>query len=722
MDKNIVSLIQKEFEFKPSQVQNTLMLLEDGNTIPFIARYRKEITGSLDEVAIRDIQKEYQRVEKLLKRKADVEKSINEQGKMTKKIATQLKKAGTLQEVEDIYLPFKKKKITKAQVARENGLEPFAKYILSFPKISPIKEAYKYRNEKYPSDEAVMDGALDILTESFSENIQLRNYVRQHFENYGKLVSKLKKDAIDEHQTYKMYYDFEMKVTNLSAYQILAINRGEKEKILRAKIEPNEEIILNYFRFRILSKKDSPANEFIIKAYETAYKKSIKPSIEREIRAKLTEKAEKQSIAVFGENLYNLLMQTPLKGKIILGVDPAFRTGCKLAVVDETGKFLTKDVIYPHEAVKGQKPNAKKQAQAVDKIRNLLKKFPIQVVAIGNGTASRQTEAFIADILRDYPHVNYVIVNESGASVYSASEIARQEFPDFNVEERSAISIARRIQDPLAELIKIDPKAIGVGQYQHDLPQKQLDDELKEIVQTAVNKVGINLNTASVQLLQNISGLNKTIAQNIINFRNENGKFEKRSTLKKVPRLGPKAYEQAAGFLRIIDGKEKLDNTDIHPESYPIAKEILQEIKQSEADLGSDKIKTALQHFSVEDFIKKTNYGKQTVEDIVESLDKPGRDVRDKMSGPLLRSDILKLEDLEPKMKLQGTVRNVTDFGAFVDIGVKVDGLVHISQMKKALVKNPRDVAAVGQIVDVWVLEIDQKRNRIQLTMVNPNE
>lgn len=722
MDKNIVSLIQKQFEFKPSQVQNTLMLLEDGNTIPFIARYRKEKTGSLDEVAIRDIQKEYQRVEKLLKRKADVEKSITEQGKMTAKIKAQLKDAATLQEVEDIYLPFKKKKVTKAQIARENGLEPLAKYILSFPKKSPKEEAEKYCNEKYPTKNAVMDGAIDILIELFSENVQLRNYIRQQFENYGKLTSKLKKDAIDEQQTYKMYYDFEMKVTNLSSYQILAINRGEKEKILRAKIETNEEIILNYFRFRIISKNVSPANEFIIKAYETAYKKSIKPSIEREIRAKLTESAEKKSISVFGENLYNLLMQTPLKGKVILGVDPAFRTGCKLAVVDETGKFITKDVIYPHETAKDKKPDPKKRAQAVDKIKALLKNYPIQVVAIGNGTASRQTEAFIADILRDYPHVNYVIVNESGASVYSASEIARQEFPDFNVEERSAISIARRIQDPLAELIKIDPKAIGVGQYQHDLPKGQLDDELKEVVQTAVNKVGINLNTASVQLLQNISGLNKTIAQNIINFRNENGKFEKRATLKKVPRLGPKAYEQAAGFLRIIDGKEKLDNTDIHPESYPIAKEILQEIKQSDARLGSDKLKSALQQFSVADFIKKTNYGKQTVEDIVESLDKPGRDVRDKMSGPLLRSDILKLEDLKKRMQLQGTVRNVTDFGAFVDIGVKVDGLVHISQMKKRKIKNPREVVAVGQVIDVWVLEIDQKRNRIQLTMVNPNE
>ena len=711
-------------QLRPHQIKEALKLLEDGNTVPFIARYRKEMTGSLDEVQLREIQKTYDQVAKIEKRKADIISKIDEQGKLTATLKAKINQADNMQLLEDLYLPYKQKRKTKAQIAKDAGLEPLARYVLGFN--SRIEaEAAKYLNpakEIMTVDDA-LQGVHEIIAEAFGENVQLRDWVRQNTLKHGKIVSKVKDEEADEKGVYQLYYDFEQPISKMASHQTLALDRGEKEKIIRVKVELDEQFVLRYFHSRFIGSRQGEAAPIIEDAYTDAYRRFIRPAIEREIRKQLTEKADEKAINVFGDNLYHLLMQAPLKGKTVLGLDPAFRTGCKLAVIDPTGKFLAKAVIYPHEKAKGQKPNPKLRAEAKEKLKALINDYHVEMVAIGNGTASRESEAFVAEVLKGISTpVYYVIVNEAGASVYSASQIARDEFPDFNVEERSAVSIARRLQDPLAELIKIDPKSIGVGQYQHDLPEKELDNKLSQVIETGVNQVGVNLNTASPQLLEHISGLNKSIAKNIVKYRDENGKFKTRKELLNVPRLGNKAYEQSAGFLRIVNGTNPLDNTDIHPESYAVAEKLLAANQAAQDEIGTTKLNQKLKHFDQKQFAADNQIGEATLADIVSSLEKPGRDFRDTMPMPLLRSDTLHLEDLKPGMQLQGTVRNVVDFGVFVDIGVKQDGLVHISKLSDSYVANPRDVVAVGDIVDVWVDSVDEKRGRIQLSMVAPAE
>lgn len=709
-------------QLRPHQIKEALKLLEDGNTVPFIARYRKEMTGSLDEVQLREIQKTYAQVAKLEKRKADIISKIDEQGKLTAALKAKINQADNMQLLEDLYLPYKQKRKTKAQIAKDAGLEPLARYVLGFNS-GIATEAAKYLNpeKEIKTVDDALQGVHEIIAEAFGENVQLRDWVRQNTLKHGEIVSKAKDEEADEKGVYQLYYDFKQPISKMASHQTLALDRGEKEKIIRVKVELDEQFVLRYFHSRFIGSRQGEAAPIIENAYTDAYRRFIRPAIEREIRKQLTEKADEKAINVFGDNLYHLLMQAPLKGKTVLGLDPAFRTGCKLAVIDPTGKFLAKAVIYPHEKAKGQKLDPKLRAEAKEKLKTLINDYHVEMVAIGNGTASRESEAFVAEVLKEIStSVYYVIVNEAGASVYSASQIARDEFPDFNVEERSAVSIARRLQDPLAELIKIDPKSIGVGQYQHDLPEKELDNKLSQVIETGVNQVGVNLNTASPQLLAHISGLNKSIAKNIVKYRDENGKFKTRKELLNVPRLGNKAYEQSAGFLRIVNGTNPLDNTDIHPESYAVAEKLLAANQATENEIGTTKLNQKLKQFDQKQFATDNQIGEATLMDIVSSLEKPGRDFRETMPMPLLRSDTLHLEDLKPGMQLQGTVRNVVDFGVFVDIGVKQDGLVHISKLSDSYVANPRDVVAVGDIVDVWVDGVDEKRGRIQLSMVAP--
>ena len=725
MEADYLQLVEQQLAYRPDQIKHVLKLVEEGNTIPFIARYRKEATGSLDEVQLREITATYQQVEKLEKRRADIKAKIAEQKKLTPKLEQMLVQAQTLQQLEDIYLPFKQKRQTKAQIARQRGLEGLAKFLLTDSSADVISEAQKYVDPKKEinTPQEALAGAYEILAEAFGENASLRAWVRKHAQTKGKLVAKVKDESLDEKGIYQDYYTFEEGLKTILDHRILALDRGEKEKILQVKIQLDDEYVLRYFHARIIGQKLGPSMQYVEQAYTDAYRRFIQPAIERELRKELTARAAASAIAVFGDNLYHLLMQAPLKGKTVLGLDPAFRTGCKLAVVDPTGKFLAKAVIYPHEKAKGKRPDPKKRAQAKQILLELLEKYQVEMIAIGNGTASRESESFVAEVLSELKHkAYYVIVNEAGASVYSASAQAREEFPDFNVEERSAVSIARRLQDPLAELIKIDPKAIGVGQYQHDLPEKQLDEELQTVIETGVNQAGVNLNTASAALLQHISGLNKTTAKNIVAYRDENGRFTTRTQLKKVARLGQKAYEQAAGFLRIIGGKNVFDNTDIHPESYPLAKAILAQAQIEQAEIGTALAEEKLVHFDAKAFAKANQAGLATVKDIVASLKKPGRTLRDSMPAPLLKADVLHLEDLKVGMKLQGTVRNVVDFGAFVDIGVKQDGLVHVSKMSQRFIKHPSQVVAVGDIVDVYVTDVDLKRGRIQLSMLAPTD
>lgn len=704
------------------QLTATLSLLNDGNTIPFVARYRKEMTGSLDEVQIRTIQDTWQHFEKLATRKAEVTKQITEQQAMTPKLAQQISAATTLQAVEDLYLPYKQKRRTKATIAKEQGLLPFAKWLLSFANqpLDQVATTYLAPDQGLATLADVYAGAHEILAEAFGEEASFRAFIRDYTRTHAKLVVTVKPKgaALDEDGVYQQYYDFEQPLTKLAAYQTLAINRGEKAAILKVSIDVDTSAILNFLRFRIVGHHQGPAVPLVSEAYADTYKRFIGPAIERELRRELTDTANTHAIQVFGTNLYHLLMQAPMKGQVVLGFDPAYRTGCKLAVIDANGKFLTKLVIYPHKPA----PAAKRQA-AASQLRDLLEQYQVTMIAIGNGTASRESETFVAEVLRGIPRdISYVIVNEAGASVYSASQAARDEFPDLHVEERSAISIGRRLQDPLAELVKIDPQSVGVGQYQHDVPNKDLTAQLDTVVETAVNQVGINLNTASAELLTHISGLNQTIATNIITFRNENGRYTDRRQLKQVPRLGPKAYEQAVGFLRIIGGDNPLDNTDIHPESYRAANQVLTETGFDVTHLGEPTFIKTMQTLDQQALAAETKTGVETITDIIASLLKPGRDLRDDMPAPLLRHDVLTIEDLQPGMKLQGTVRNVIDFGAFVDIGVKHDGLVHISKLTKRFVKNPAEIVSVGDIVTVWVEEIDQKRQRIQLTMLDPRQ
>lgn len=718
LDNQIVQRVSKEVEISPKQVQNVIALVEDGNTVPFIARYRKEQTGALDEVQIRNILDSWNYLMNLEERKEEVHRLIEEQGKLTEELAAQIHQAKKLQQVEDLYRPFKQKRRTKATVAKEKGLEPLAQWLLSFPHSDVKNEAQTYINEEagvQSSDEAIQ-GALDIVAEQISDEASYRQWIRTTTVKDGIIVTSVKDPEKDEKNIYEMYYEYTEAVKRIVPHRILAMNRGEKDGILKVSIDAPADRILSYLHKEVIKKRDSSAEGYIISAIEDAYKRLIEPSIEREIRKELSEKAEERAIHIFSENLRKLLLQPPLKGKVVLGVDPAFRTGCKLAVVDETGKVLNIDVIYPH-------PPVRKAAEAQNKLKKMFAEYPIEVVAIGNGTASRETEQFVADVLKEIENpVYYLIVNEAGASVYSASDVAREEFPDFQVEERSAVSIARRLQDPLAELVKIDPKSVGVGQYQHDVSQKQLNDSLTFIVETVVNQVGVNANTASASLLQYVAGLNKTVAQNIVKYRDENGKFSNRKQLKKIPRLGAKTYEQCIGFLRIIEGEEPLDRTGIHPETYGDVKKLLKKAEVKETELGTEKVKEALKHISLPEISEELSIGELTLKDIIEALVRPERDPRDELPKPLLRQDILKLEDLAKGIQLEGTVRNVVDFGAFIDIGVKQDGLVHISKLTNRYVKHPLDVVSVGDLVNVWVEDVDMKKGRVALTMIPPHQ
>ncbi|MFC6201270.1 Tex family protein [Lactiplantibacillus nangangensis] len=720
MDNQILKLVQQALaNFKPQQIKAVLSMMDEGNTVPFIARYRKERTGNLDEVEIRDIKDNYDRLASLEGRKADVIKLIAEQQQLTPALKTAIEKADKLQDVEDLYLPYKQKRRTKATIAKEAGLEPLAAWLLRFPQTAPEQQAQQYVNavKDVPDAAAALAGAHEILAEAFGDNAQLRNWIRNETRNRGELVVKAKPKAteLDEQGVYQQYYDFTSPIKQLVPYRVLAINRGEKEKVLRVNVQIDQTGIEHYCHFRFIGQHQGPAVAVIEAAYQDAYKRFIGPAIERELRNELSDAAAAQAIKVFGDNLYHLLMQAPLKGRVVLGFDPAYRTGCKLAVMDANGKFLDKLVIYPHKPA-----NAEKRAAAAGEFKAFLEKYHVEMIAIGNGTASRESEEFVSNVLKTMQRpVYYVIVNEAGASVYSASANARAEFPELHVEQRSAISIGRRLQDPLAELIKIDPQSVGVGQYQHDVPQKDLTAQLDVVIETAVNQVGVNLNTASPELLTHISGLSKTIAQNVVAYRDENGEFSSRPQLKKVPRLGPKAYEQSVGFLRIIAGKTILDNTDIHPESYPAAKALLKAAGLALTDVGTPKAQK-LSQLDLTRLAAETEVGKLTLQDIVTSLQKPGRDVRDTMPAPLLRQDVLKMSDLKPGMQLQGTVRNVVDFGAFVDIGVKQDGLVHVSKLTDKFLKDPRQAVAVGDIVTVWVEEVDEQRQRIALTMIEP--
>ncbi len=717
MEESLIAKTAQREKLTPKQVKVVVEFLQEGATVPFIARYRKEATGRLDEVQIRQIQDTYQKEAQLAKRKEAVINLIDDEGKLTGKLKEALLKAASLQEVEDLYLPYKKKRQTKAQKAKAAGLSPLATAIMQQAEdieFGRVQSDLAQKTGLKPAD--ILDGAKEIVAEQVSDSAALRSWLRKHIWRVGVLSSKVKKDAQDELAVYQGYYDFSQKISRLAGHQILALNRGEKQGILRISIDNNDDFVLQYLG-HILKVQNTGklSSQALVEAYTKAYKKSVLPAVQREVRAELTQQASTEAINVFGENLYHLLMQTPLKGKVVLGFDPGLRTGCKLAVVDKTGKFLEKAIINPH--AKGDKA----RAEAKKVLASLVKEYNVDIIAIGNGTASRESEQFVADLIKEANLAcSYVIVSEAGASVYSASEEARKEFGNLQVEERSAISIARRLQDPLAELIKIDPQSIGVGQYQHDLPQKQLTEKLDAVIETGVNQVGVNLNTASTALLTHISGLNATIAQNIVAYRDEHGSYQKRSQLKKVPRLGPKAYEQAAGFLRIVDGDDIFDNTDIHPESYALAKKILDFVGLSKKDLGTIKVKKTFDQYSTAALAQKFASGEETVADIIKSFEKPGRDLRDNFQAPLLRTDVLKMEDLKAGMKLQGTVRNVVAFGAFVDIGVKHDGLVHLSKMAHKFVNNPSEIVAVGDIVDVWVESVDLKRQRIQLTMLDP--
>ncbi|EOI01918.1 competence protein ComEA helix-hairpin-helix repeat region [Enterococcus moraviensis ATCC BAA-383] len=718
-NQEVVDLLQKELkDYRPKQITTVLTLLNEGNTVPFIARYRKEMTGSLDEVQIREIEERYTYLGNLEKRKEEVLRLIEEQGKLTEELAKSIQKATKMQQVEDLYRPYKQKRRTKATIAKEKGLEPLADWLMSFPAQADVMteaQAYVDADKEVESAESALLGAHEIIAERVSDEPKFRSWIRDFTFKHGQYVSTVKDKEKDEKSVYEMYYDFSEPLSKMVSHRVLATNRGEKEDILKVALLVEEDKIASYLDRQLIGdNKQSPTAIYVETAYLDSYKRFIGPAIEREIRNELTEKADEQAINIFGENLRNLLLQPPLKGKVVLGFDPAYRTGCKMAIVDATGKVLAIQVIYPHKPASGEK-----RAAAGPAFNKLIEQYQVEMVAIGNGTASRESELFVAEQLKQIKRdVFYVIVNEAGASVYSASDVARNEFPDLQVEERSAVSIARRLQDPLAELVKIDPKAVGVGQYQHDVSQKRLAEQLDFVVETAVNQVGVNVNTASPQLLQHISGLNKTTAQNLMAYRDENGAFTARNQVKKVPRLGPKAYEQAIGFLRIPNGKNILDNTGIHPESYDIAKAILEKAGVKLAELGTPEAAQSIKGLALAQLEADLEVGSETLKDIIAALVQPGRDMRDEMPAPLLRKDVLSMEDLKSGMELQGTVRNVIDFGAFVDIGVKQDGLVHISKLSSKFVKHPTDIVAVGDVVTVWVEDVDTKKGRISLTML----
>ncbi|WP_166241200.1 Tex family protein [Paenibacillus turpanensis] len=711
----ILKQLTEELGISMKQVTTTVGLLDEGNTIPFIARYRKEMTGELDENQLRDLDERLRYLRGLEDRKAEVIRLIDEQGKLTDELRASITAAGKLQDVEDLYRPYRQKRKTRASVAKERGLEPLAEWLLSLPRSGdPVEQAGRYVDAEkgVPTAEDALQGAMDIIAEHVADDAKIRAWVRRYTWDNALVVTEAK-DAQQE-SVYEMYYAYSEPMKRLPPHRTLAINRGEREEVLKVTLEVQQpERILEYISRQVLRNRDTVAQEPIAAAIADGYKRLIAPSIERELRGELTEKAEEHAIGIFAANLRNLLLQPPIKGNVVLGVDPAYRTGCKLAVVDETGKVLDIAVTYPT-------PPNNKVAEAEATITRFIEKHKISLIVIGNGTASRETEAFIAGLiakLKGKHELQYLIVNEAGASVYSASKLAAEEFPDFDVAERSAVSIARRLQDPLAELVKIDPKSIGVGQYQHDVASKRLEESLGGVVESAVNHVGVDLNTASPSLLSYVSGVNATTAKNIVKYREENGKFTDRSQVKKVPRLGAKTFEQCVGFLRIREAANPLDNTPIHPESYGVVDKLFKQLRLELSAIGSAELNAKLRSLDAETIAPQLGVGVPTLRDILDALQRPGRDPRDELPPPILRTDVLSLEDLVPGMELQGTVRNVVDFGVFVDIGVKNDGLVHISQLADRFVKHPLDVVAVGDIVTVRVLEVDHKKGRVSLTM-----
>ena len=725
MDK-ITNKIAEELGIKPIQVENAVKLIDEGNTIPFIARYRKEVTGGLSDEILRDLGERLNYLRNLETRKEEVVKLIDEQGKLTDELTVSIASAETLAEVEDLYRPFKQKKKTRATVAKAKGLEPLADIILTQEETRPIEEIAKdfinidnlseedkaNKDKVVATSEDAIQGALDIIAESISDNAKYRKYIKKVCYREGNIVTKANNP--DEKSNYEMYYDFSESACKLPSHRILAINRGEKEDFLKVSIDKPEEKILYYMQKDIIKGK-SQFTEMLEATILDAFKRLIEPSIEREIRSDLSEKAEEKAIKVFGQNAKQLLLGAPIKGKTVMGFDPAYRTGCKIAVIDETGKVLDTSTVYP-TAPQNDVDGAKKT------LLNLIEKDHIDMIAIGNGTASRESEMFVSDMIKEVKHdICYVIVSEAGASVYSASKLATEEYPDINVSIRGAISIARRLQDPLAELVKIDPKAIGVGQYQHDVNQKKLSESLTGVVEDSVNKVGVDVNTATPSLLSYVSGINNTIAKNIVKYRDENGKLKERKELLKVPKLGKVAFEQCAGFIRIPDGTNPLENTAVHPESYKQTEKLLELLGFKVEDLNNkqnlNSLREKLKSVDIAKTAEQLEIGEMTLSDIIDELSKPGRDPREDMPKPVLRSDVLKFEDLTDGMILTGTVRNVIDFGAFVDIGVKYDGLVHISEMSDSYIKSPSDVVSVGDVVKVKVIKIDQERKKVGLSM-----
>lgn len=716
MTNHFVQAIHNQYQYPVKHIEAVLKLLEEKNTVPFIARYRKEVTGGLDEVEIKQIADEYHYMEQLQKRKDEVIHSIEQQGLLTDELRRDIQQQTKLQRVEDLYRPYKQKKKTRATEAKRKGIEPLAEWIYRQKLDADLGEkAQTFLTDEVTSVEEAIQGAQDIIAEKIADHPQYRKQILKLTQKEGLMTALKKKKAEDEKAVFEMYYDYQEPLRQVANHRILAMNRGENEKILQVKIEMDKAILAQNIKKQEV-KGHNELSTIVGEAIDDAMKRLIFPSIEREIRTDLTERAEAQAITLFSENLKNLLLQPPLKGKQILGVDPAFRTGCKLAVINPYGTFIEKSVMYPH-------PPVSKVAEAEKVFLKMVKDFDINLIAIGNGTASRETEQFVARMIQDHAlDVQYIIVNEAGASVYSASEIARTEFPDFQVEERSAVSIGRRVQDPLSELVKIDPKSIGVGQYQHDVNQKALDAALDFVVETAVNQVGVDVNTASSTLLQHVSGLSRQIADNIVLYREENGAITHHRQLNKVKRLGAKTFEQSIGFLRIVNGKEPLDNTAIHPESYDATYQLLESLELKITDIGTSELAKVLSTLNIASYATKLNIGVPTLEDIVKSLIAPNRDPRDDYETPELQSDVLSIEDLSKGMKLNGTVRNVVDFGAFVDIGIKQDGLVHISKLAKKFIKHPMDIVSVGDIVEVWIENIDENKGKVALTMIDPNE
>lgn len=714
---DIVAQLIREFDLKPYQVQNTIKLVDEGCTIPFIARYRKEQTGELNDQVLRELYDRLVYLRNLESRKEEVRRLIEEQEKLTDEISSALEACTSMQEVDDIYRPFKPKRRTRASIAREKGLEPLAEIIFGqnifSGDIIEIAQSYIDPEKGVNSADDALAGAMDIIAEDVSDDAEIRKNVRQLFFKHGVLVSRAAKE---EDSVYRMYYDFREPISRIARHRVLAVNRGEKEGFLQVKIEVPEELIIEFLMAKTVREKRSITSEFVVKAVEDSYKRLISPSVENEVRNELTELAGEQAIKVFAENLRNLLLQPPVKGRVVLGLDPAYRTGCKLAVVDDTGKVLATDVIYPT-------PPQNRVEDAERILLHLIEKYKVDIVSIGNGTASRESEIFTAGVLKKLDRrVYYMVVSEAGASVYSASKLGAEEFPDFDVSLRSAISIARRLQDPLAELVKIDPKAIGVGQYQHDMNQKRLSETLRGVVEDCVNSVGVDLNTASPALLSYISGINAAVAKNIVDYRENFGRFTSRQELKKVKKLGEKTFEQCAGFLRIPEGQNILDNTSVHPESYDAAAKLLKLTGYSLDDVKNGKLdglEKEVRKRGIESVASAIGVGVPTLRDIINELQKPGRDPRDELPKPILMTDVLSIDDLKPGMVLTGTVRNVADFGAFVDVGVHQDGLVHISELSDKYVRNPMDVVSVGDIVKVRVLAVDVERKRISLSMKN---